>query len=383
MTTNKTSLDLWVEESHRWLNYFAGKTSMRAPTRLMHQQMKESLSREDYSAVWRFVDRLKDLTEKIQSDRSGETLEKPEVRVECAVVAYRMGYLQESVKLFKSAIEMYKGKDGGHYEAVAKWMLGCVQWQIPSQADDAIVSWENSIEIFESFRSLSSTQASRANWYATQVALMQEALQSALDPTGTLRSPSPSPSSSSSSMPSAAPGSSPSGGGARTPNVDFLNFLPISEEIPAGGFGSTGNDPNPIGYVEIQQFIIEGCPYSITNLRSGGRIINFLPGESYGVIRVKGDSMNRAGIDDGDYVLLKIQGDADNTDTVAARINGIDTEATLKRFLRRPGKKILQFRSRNPAYQVDGGKDKEYEFTDGDRNLEIVGIALAVFKPIA
>ena len=86
--------------------------------------------------------------------------------------------------------------------------------------------------------------------------------------------------------------------------------------------------------------------------------------------------MTALGIDNGDYVLLHFQNTAEPNDIVAAQINDVDTEATLKKFLRRGDKIVLQFCSNNPSY-----KDKEFIFTRYEK-FQIIGVALAVFKPI-
>jgi repressor LexA len=61
-------------------------------------------------------------------------------------------------------------------------------------------------------------------------------------------------------------------------------------------------------------------------------------GEAF-MLRVKGDSMIRAGLFDGDLVLVRRQETADEGDVVVALIG---EEATIKRFYRQNGKIRLQ-----------------------------------------
>ncbi|MEQ3626514.1 MAG: transcriptional repressor LexA [Celeribacter sp.] len=63
-------------------------------------------------------------------------------------------------------------------------------------------------------------------------------------------------------------------------------------------------------------------------------------------LEVKGDSMIEAGINDGDVVVIRETGAADNGDIVVALVDG--QEATLKRY-RRQGSAI-QLEAANPAY---------------------------------
>jgi repressor LexA len=62
-------------------------------------------------------------------------------------------------------------------------------------------------------------------------------------------------------------------------------------------------------------------------------------------LQVKGDSMIGAGILDGDRVIVKQQGTAENGEIVCALING---EATLKRFFKKAG--VITLKAENEKY---------------------------------
>ncbi len=65
-------------------------------------------------------------------------------------------------------------------------------------------------------------------------------------------------------------------------------------------------------------------------------------GDGLFLLCVKGDSMIEAGIFDGDKIVVKKQGTAENGDIVVAMFDdGIEEGATVKRFYRRDGKVIL------------------------------------------
>ncbi|MHA6343987.1 transcriptional repressor LexA [Roseivivax sp. CAU 1761] len=65
-------------------------------------------------------------------------------------------------------------------------------------------------------------------------------------------------------------------------------------------------------------------------------------------LEVRGDSMIEAGINDGDLVVIREAGHADDGDIVVAQVEGY--EATLKRFRRRDGMIVLE--AANPAYEA-------------------------------
>lgn len=71
------------------------------------------------------------------------------------------------------------------------------------------------------------------------------------------------------------------------------------------------------------------------------------PPYQYFILRAKGDSMNKAGIDDGDLVLIRQQSTANNGDIVVALI---DDEATIKQFQRMTGAISLNPISSNPTH---------------------------------
>jgi repressor LexA len=72
------------------------------------------------------------------------------------------------------------------------------------------------------------------------------------------------------------------------------------------------------------------------------------PGSRYFLLRAVGDSMNSAGIEDGDLVLVRQQPTAENGDLVVALI---DDNATVKEFHRGDDAVILKPRSRNKKHQ--------------------------------
>jgi repressor LexA len=70
-----------------------------------------------------------------------------------------------------------------------------------------------------------------------------------------------------------------------------------------------------------------------------------MAGEKTFALQVKGDSMIGAGIMDGDRVIVKQQGTAENGDIVCAVIDG---EATLKRFFKKDG--TITLKAENERY---------------------------------
>lgn len=113
--------------------------------------------------------------------------------------------------------------------------------------------------------------------------------------------------------------------GAETVDMKHLRRIPILWRIACG---------SPI-YAEEN---IEG--YTYTDLNGGS---------DYFALRVRGDSMNAARINDGDLVIIRQQETVENGQIAAVMVG--DDEATLKRF-RQDGDMItLMPQSMNPAHQ--------------------------------
>jgi repressor LexA len=95
----------------------------------------------------------------------------------------------------------------------------------------------------------------------------------------------------------------------------------------------------------------------------------FFGTETNFAVQVSGDSMVDAHIQDGDYVIIKIQEQAESGDIVAALIND---EVTLKYFFRSQNQVRLE--SANPKYGP-------LVFKKGDlRSLKILGIMVGLIR---
>ncbi len=90
-------------------------------------------------------------------------------------------------------------------------------------------------------------------------------------------------------------------------------------------------------------------------------------------LRVNGDSMIGAHILDGDYVVVRVQGQADNGQIVAVQVN--EDEATVKRLHRTEDEIVL--RPENPALEpmVYRGSERE--------GVRVIGLVTAVIRRFA
>ena len=94
----------------------------------------------------------------------------------------------------------------------------------------------------------------------------------------------------------------------------------------------------------------------------------FLGNGKHFILKAKGDSMINAGIDDGDYVIVKQQESAEEGQIVVALI---DDEATLKKYYLDKGNKQIRLHPEN-----DNMEDMFYD------NIKIQGVAVKVIKDL-
>lgn len=105
----------------------------------------------------------------------------------------------------------------------------------------------------------------------------------------------------------------------------------------------TQNDVDDVDFVSIPLVgeIAAGSPILATeNIEDNFKLpTNLFHGDSLFMLKVKGTSMINAGINNGDFVIVKKQNDAENGEIVAAMWND---EATVKRFFKENGRIRLQ-----------------------------------------
>ncbi len=159
---------------------------------------------------------------------------------------------------------------------------------------------------------------------------------------------------------------------------DFIRAFPVYAEIPAGGPRAVPTETGTS--VRLNRFVIDDKTYYLMNLRQSGHEVNPGRGEVLS-LKVTGDSMDLAGIDDGDYVLLNRDITPESQDIVAAEIRDVDDQATLKRYKLKGEKAILTPESSNKEHQP-----LEFDYSaSGEDNppFYIQGVAIAILKPIS
>ncbi|MBI5297989.1 MAG: hypothetical protein HY869_21135 [Chloroflexi bacterium] len=363
MSHNKKNVDSWFEYARSvWLTKTGSRLQFRSSVeQLINKLQKLSADHKRFGEAWHYVEEIEQLQSRIRRDDRLYPREFPNMLLECGVAAYKMGNSREAVRLLSGSIG-YCTDD--HDKAVARWMLGCVYWNLENEVE-AISSWENSMQEFSEQRKKIDKMSSDAIWYSNQIAVMERAIQGAVN----------------NRIPPMAPGASDIKNKAACKNGNHtISFLSVLGEIPAGTPRNVV--PAAAEFLFTDRIMLEDREYCVSSLVSGNRVINFSYGHHYFALRVRGNSMNRSTpfpIEDGNYVILRAQDTADPNDIVAAEIIGIDERATLKRLRRESKGYFLVPESNDPEFQNPIYLNQNFRGFNDD--FYIRGVAVAVLKP--
>lgn len=355
-------IDLAYEDWLRWLRKDKGQSYLRESTRNIIERMRSAADDPARGEeAWNTLERLKRLSSSFNnlddvSSVDEYMYEPSEINVECALVAYKMGDVQEALNLFKIS-------NGGFparrlHKAISYWLYGCVQWQSQSHLEDALVSWEKSIQITRDIKSDKTTDLITARKCEEMLNLMMFAIREA----SKTNSPPPVPPQKSAPKP-----------GVKRRAARLVTY-PIYGRIPAGPPAWIPDEPDE--YVEVTSVAIDDKEYNFFSLR-GEATVNTHSGRTYFLLKVAGNSMNMAEpvhIENGDYVLMAKQEAGESGDIVAAEIVDVDAAATLKRYRFKDGRRWLEPETNDATLK---------ESIPMAKNFHIRGIVLAVLKPVS
>lgn len=351
-TMTKQNCDDWIKHAYdnwlkEWIRKIPDNLHLRESAQNMVDRMKRASSSERTAEeAWNLLERLKRLSDTFYGVGNDQDLnyqnERAEIYMECALVAYQMGDLQEALNLFRVSTDCFYKSD--LHKAVSYWFLGCVQWQLPSHSESAVVSWERSIKIIQD--AINNANVNKGEKCREVSLQMHDAINKATND----------------GFPPPPPTVTPNA--KRRPfssNVvsSRLKFLPYFGTIPAGDPAVVDDHSD---MVEVNALEIEGCSYKIFGVK-GEREVRMKPSFRYFLAKADGHSMDIAqpvNIEDGDYVLLISTQQAQNNDIVAAVVfdqAGLET-ATLKRYRLESGRRMLRSESNSKDITLTmSGKD--------------------------
>lgn len=133
--------------------------------------------------------------------------------------------------------------------------------------------------------------------------------------------------------------------------IDLNTFIDESNDIykPGVPAGATPVDLTSRNRIPILGRIAAGLPMYADQNIEGYTLTDLNGGAEYFALRVKGDSMNAARIEDGDIIIVRRQEEVENGELAVVMVG--DEDATVKRFYSTGSTVTLMPQSRNPEHQ--------------------------------
>lgn len=363
-----------LESTYHWLshNHHPFPYTIRVLIANMHAEAEAG----NFSLAWKHLQGLK------SSRELSDPFEQALVLMQCALAACKMHQPSQSVQDLRESIRLLDQENARDpfkedSRAIADWMLGNLILPYFNTPGTATETWEKSLQIFERLGAKLDTFKVDRQWYQDRSAEMRQGIIEAI-----------------SWRPGAPflPKAWLFGG-----NLDAIE---VRDQVPSGGYQTPQAANQVVLQPVTENFRIGNRTHVIFNLRGGRRLIILNSKKDYLVLRVADDSMDKVGLDEGDYVLLRRQTWAENGDMVAVQPNGGDQSHTLRTFLKNEGREILQPQSSNAEhaiFEIDPKTDEGgFEaFDTGELNPgsdlsevdaearalpQILGVILGVFK---
>jgi len=332
----------------------------------------------------------------------------------CAHILLSMSDREQAEEMMRQAL-IWMPSSYRHYVAVLTWLLGTTHWLRSSKHADAINEWKAAIGIFYDISMSSGLTIASKTWYDNELVFMRKALRKAIEidqlpPLDNFKSLLTGL-----EIPARRKFGTTVHRFAKDEQTEieaedfdfaqdvtpillpenFFQLFVVYDEIRAGLPGPVAYSPSPrypaghsdldpSDYIEVSRVVIGHREYAVKILQKGSQRLSLISNAQFYILKVQGNSMNLAGIDDGDYVVLRSQMIADNGDIIAAEIVGVDvSRATLKRYTKKGKTVTLKAESDSKEF---AGKKGEWDFTAADQNKDdkffIRGVAVAVLKPI-
>ena len=133
---------------------------------------------------------------------------------------------------------------------------------------------------------------------------------------------------------------------------NFAELFEVTTDYLTG----TGLPPEAVPYnpvihkIPILGYISAGVPLYAEEHIEGYTYTEHNSGAEYFALRVKGDSMNAAKINNGDILVVRCQEEVENGEIAVVMVN--DNDATVKRFRREGSIVMLSPQSYNPEHSV-------------------------------
>jgi SOS-response transcriptional repressor LexA len=374
--------------AYEWLNHFNADCYPQPETRQLLTKIQDAIDDNRKHGISNFKREMALIKRLIKTSLTfTDRMEQAYTLLECGLTAYGIGRMEEARKILGEAV--IKFFPNQYESTIAKWMMGCILWQLDGKQDDAAVLWRRCIESITAQEANCSSPEKR-EWYETCRSEMTRQYEQVFQSISVETNPSKNESEEPEIIQPHDDQASSTGETGQNIIMplfalweDLLQLYPVVEKVSAGIPRYFGDQSVPLDYVQVSQVVINEIPHMIVSIRKDDNLINTARDE-VAVLRVNGVSMDQyklgrfTGINNNDCVLVRRcdLSNVKNGDIVVAEIQDEDvSQALLKEYLYEGNTHILKPHSSDENI-------KERRFEAGDTSFSIWGVVMAVFKPI-
>lgn len=158
----------------------------------------------------------------------------------------------------------------------------------------------------------------------------------------------------------------------------YIQSIPVyKQEAQAGASGRIELRRELSSYTEAEQVTLDGVLHNIYSLKIKQKGINITANGQWGWLKVKGKSMNKVKIEDGNFVLFQYNQSAQDKDIVIACFPDKETTTTMV--------VIKQYKEANNtlvSQTLETSSEPDYQPIDIEKaGVQIIGVVYAVAKP--
>ena len=156
-----------------WLKYFRG-SRLVAPVTILRDQIDTAIQNQDFKKAHKQIEYLEACVGELDSG-----VDCGDVWVELGMAFYRMGNLRQAEEYWKKAVTDYPEC---HECAVARWLLGAVQWQIDTSNILAMNNWKAAIREFGELAAEAEKKRLMEDrfWYDDRISELEDSLREQL-----------------------------------------------------------------------------------------------------------------------------------------------------------------------------------------------------------
>lgn len=158
-------------EAFTWLNRFE-PTNLSPRNQEIKKMLINSIAKRQ---VLRTYEIIRDL--QLLCRNSSDYREPPEILLECGLQFFLLGNVFDAVDLIRQSVASFPPQS--HRQAVARWMLGAVQWYSRDLRRDALLNWEQSIDSFKNLalKADYEDKQTQKDWYLKLCEVLELAAQ--------------------------------------------------------------------------------------------------------------------------------------------------------------------------------------------------------------